>query len=148
MKKHSKRRTADPLLRTMPWKVSMVFGPIERILARLEMDGTVDTAGRYVVFKEDGANGWYDAVAALQGIIEFHQIAAARQGLDAPVMALKRFASKLDVGAPIFEQDIAAVRADIQRCIRSALALRQSEAQDIVNTVSIGVALESRGVMV
>ena len=36
----------DPLLRHVPWKIAAVFFPLERVLSRLEIDGTVETAGR------------------------------------------------------------------------------------------------------
>lgn len=45
MRKSAKRRPYQPRrlkLATMPWKVDMVFGPIERILHRIEADCTID----------------------------------------------------------------------------------------------------------
>ena len=137
------RRNPDPLLRTQPWRMTMVFGPIERILHRLESEGTVEVAGRHVVFKEDGRGGWYDAVAALRGVIEFHQLAQSRYGYPADVEALIKFANKLEAGAPIFEADLAQVRACIASCKRQALQLRLSQADDIVKTIQISMRLDS-----
>ena len=136
------RRKPDPLLRTQPWRMTMVFGPIERILHRLESEGTVEVAGRHVVFKEDGRGGWYDAVAALRGVIEFHQMAQSRHGHPADVEALIKFANKLEAGAPIFEADLAQVRAGIASCKRQALQMRLSQADDIVKTIQISMRLE------
>lgn len=136
------KRRPDPLLRTQPWKVLTVFGPIERILHRLEADGTVEVAGRHVVFKEDGAGGWYDAVAALRGVIQFHQLAESRHGLPVSVEAMIRFTNKLDTAAPIFEADITAIRECIANCKRQALYLRVSQAQDIVDTIRISVEID------
>ena len=137
------RRKPDPLLRTQPWRMTMVFGPIERILHRLESEGTVEVAGRHVVFKEDGRGGWYDAVAALRGVIEFHQLAQSRHGHPADVEALIKFANKLEAGAPIFEADLAQVSAGIASCKRQALQLRLSQADDIVKTIQISMRLDS-----
>lgn len=137
------KRRYDPLLRTQPWRMTMVFGPIERILHRLESEGTVEVAGRHVVFKEDGRGGWYDAVAALRGVIEFHQLAQSRYGYPADVEALIKFANKLEAGAPIFEADIAQVRACIDSCKRQALQLRLSQADDIVKTIQISMRIDS-----
>lgn len=136
------RRKFDPLLKTQPWKVVTVFGPIERILHRLEADGTIDVAGAHVVFKEDGRGGWYDAVAALRGVIQFHELAASRHNLPINVQALVKFANKLEVGAPIFERDIAEVRVCIAACKRQALQLRVSQATDIVDTIRISMELD------
>lgn len=136
------KRRADPLLKTQPWKVTMVFGPIERILHRLEADGTVEVTGRQVVFKEDGRGGWYDAVAALRGVIQFHELASSRHRIPVDMQAMVNFADKLDAGTPIFEDDIQAVRACIAECKKQALQLRISQAQDIVDTIRISMAME------
>lgn len=136
------KRRADPLLRTQPWKVTMVFGPIERILHRLEADGTIEVAGRQVVFKEDGRGGWYDAVAALRGVVQFHELAASRHNLPVDVQAMAKFANKLDAGMPIFEADIQAVRACIAECKRQAMQLRVSQATDIVQAIQISMEMD------
>lgn len=136
------KRRPDPLLRTQPWKAMAVFHPLERVLHRLELDGTVETAGRQVVFHEDSQNGWYDLVAALRGVIQFHELAASRHALPVDVQAMVKFANKLEAGAPIFEADIQAVRACIAQCIKQALQLRVSQATDIVDTVRISMELE------
>ncbi len=136
------RRKPDPYLRTQPWKVTMVFGPIERILHRLETDGTVEVAGRQVVFYEDGNGGWYDAVAALRGVIQFHELAASRHGLPVELASLHKFANKLEASMPIFEADIQAVRACIAECKKQALQLRVSQAQDIVDTIRISMEMD------
>lgn len=136
------KKKPDPYLRCMPWKAAMVFGPIERILHRLETDGTVDAAGRQIVFYEDGNGGWYDMIAALRGVIEFHQLAAARYRIPASVESMVKFANKLDAGSPIFIEDIAAVRRDIDSCTRQAMSLRLSQAQDVLQTVRISMAMD------
>ena len=120
----------------------MVFGPIERILHRLEADCTIDSAQGRPVFHEDGKGGWYDVVEALRGVIAFHQLAEARHGIAADVDGLIRFANKLHSGAPIFEQDLALVRANIDTCKRQALRLLLDEATDIVQTIRIGMELD------
>lgn len=138
MRKSAHRRPYQPRrlkLSTQPWKID-IFGPIERILHRLEADCTIP------VFHEDGAGGWYDVVEALRGVIAFHQLAEARHGLAADVDGLIRFANKLHSGAPIFEQDLALVRANIDTCKRQALRLLLDEATDIVQTIRIGMELD------
>ncbi len=136
------RRKPDPLLRTQPWRMTMVFGPIERILHRLESEGTVEVAGRHVVFKEDGRGGWYDAVAALRGVIEFHRLAESRHQLPVEVDAMEKFANKLELDSPLFEQDLVDVRANINSCKAQALRLRVSQAESIIRTVQIGAEID------
>jgi len=132
----------DPLLRTCPWRVMAVFGPIERVLHRLEADGTVEASGRQIVFKEDSKGGWHDLPAALRGVIDFHELAASRHQLPIDLSAMRRFANKLENGSPIFEQDLEAVKACIAACKQQALKLRVSQAADIVDTVRIGAEIE------
>jgi hypothetical protein len=130
------------MLRCCPWRVFAVFAPIERILSRLEIDGTVEVAGRQVVFKEDSKGGWYDAPAALRGVAEFHDIAASRYHIPANTDPLWKFAAKLDAGMPLFEADIIGVRASIESCKQQAMRLRVSEAESILRTVQIGEQLD------
>lgn len=129
-------------LSAQPWKISTVFDPIERILHRLESDCTVDAVQGRPVFYEDGHAGWYDLVEALRGVIAFHQLAEARYGIAAETDGLVKFANKLHSGAPVFEQDLAQARADIETCKRQALRLTIDEATDIVQTIRISMELD------
>lgn len=135
-------KRADPLLRTQPWMVFAVFGPIERVLHRLEADGTVEAQGAQIVFKEEGRGGWYDLPVALHGLVEFHRLAEQRYQLPVDVAAIEKFSNKLRLGSPIFEQDIADVRACFASCKSQALKLRVSQAADLVKTVQIGVEFD------
>ena len=132
----------DPLLRHVPWKIAAVFFPLERVLSRIEIDGTVETAGRQVVFHEDSKNGWYDLVAALRGVIQFHDLAASRHSLPIDLSAMVRFANKLEAGSPIFESDIEAMKTCINACKQQAMKLRVSEATSIVDTVRISAEMD------
>lgn len=136
------KRKPDPLLRVQPWKILAVYAPIERILHRLEADGTIDVAGRQVVFREDGVGGWYDMPAALRGVAEFHDMAASRHGIPANTDPLWKFAAKLDAGMPLFEADIAAVRTSIESCRQQAMRLRVSQAESILRTVQISAEID------
>jgi signal transduction histidine kinase len=52
---------------------------------------------------------------------EFHQLAQSRHGYPADVEALIKFANKLEAGAPIFEADLAQVRACSGRKVRACV---------------------------
>jgi hypothetical protein len=137
------RKPPDPYLRTQPWKIYAVFAPIERMLHQLETDGSVNVQGAQIVFTEHDHDGYYDLVEALRGLIEFHELATEKTGTPASVAALTKFANKLHLGAPIFEADIAAVRADIASCKRQAGGLRVREAADMVRTVQIRMRIDA-----
>lgn len=129
-------------LAARPWKIDAVFAPIERLLARMEIDGTIDDAQGRAIFKEDG--GWYEVVPALRGVIEFHELATQRYGLPADTAALRRLANKLEVNSPLFEQDIAAARRDIDSCKRQAAQLTEDQAQSLLNTTRLAIALDEQ----
>ena len=136
----------DPLLKCQPWKLLAVFSPLEQILTTLEKDGTVDVAGLQVVFREDMRGGWYDMVAALRGVIDFHELEEQLHGVPANLEAMRKFANKLEASMPIFEKDIADVRQCIRACWKQAMTLRVSQATSIVDTVRIRAELERHGI--
>ena len=59
--------------------------------------------------------------------------------------AMEKFANKLDYGMPVFEEDLAAVRADILSCKRQSMALRVSQAAGLIDAVRIGAEVDRLG---
>jgi len=139
------RRPYDPKLKHQPWRIFAVFHPLESVLDRLERDGTVDAVGRQIVFREESAGELYDLPAALRGVIEFHQLAEVKYGIDSETGALERFANKLEYGMPVFAADLDAVRENIATCKRQAMALRVSQAASLIDAVRIGAEVERLG---
>lgn len=131
-------------LALMPWKVAAVWAPLEQVLARIELDGTVETAMGKPVLHDDANSGWYEIAPAVEGIAQFHEIAASRHGWAIDLRPLHQMAAKLRYGTPIFASDISAVRACAETCKRHAMQLTGREAEDILQTVRIGVAMEVR----
>jgi hypothetical protein len=125
-----------------PWKVDAVWAPLERMLARLEIDGTVDTAMGKPVLHDDANRGWYEIAPAIEGIAQFHEIAATRHGWQIDLRPLHKLAAKLRHGSPVFAADIAAVRACADRCKRHAMQMTGREAEDVLQTVRISIQME------
>ena len=136
------RRPGDMRLACQPWKIEATYSPIERILFRLEADGTVDVSQGKPVFHEDMRGGWYNMAAALNGIVDFHTLAEKRHGFAVDTEPLRKLANKLEYCAPIFENDIARARQSIESCKRQALRLTVDEADDLLTTCRIGFELE------
>lgn len=126
-----------------PWKVQAVWAPLDQVLSRIELDGTVETAMGKPVLHDDANSGWYEIAPAVEGIAQFHEIAAARHGWAIDLGPLHRIAAKLRYGSPIFASDIAEVRACAETCKRHALQLTGTEAEDILQTVRISAAMET-----
>jgi hypothetical protein len=145
MRKHCKRRirtAKSPKLACYPWKVEAVFYPLDRIMHRLESEGTVEVAQGRAVFREEMRGGWYDMAAAMEGIIEFHTLAEERHGLAVDLDGLIKLRAKLQYASPLFDSDLAKARASIEACKRQALQLTLDEAQDLLTTVQISSELD------
>ena len=137
------RAPRSPKLSTCPWKIAAVWAPVEAIMRRMEIDGSVDAVQGRPVAQDHGAGLWYEIGPALEGLAEFHQIAAARKRAALDVSALRKFATKLTHGAPILAADLAAVRACAQHCKALARTMTVDEADSILQTVRVGIALEA-----
>lgn len=142
-KRGAKIKHIDPLLKTEPWRVALVFSPIESVLSRLEIDGTITTtANGDAIFVEESSGDWYDTAEALRGIIEFHRIASERRGEVAHVSGLARLAELIATGDDISEDDVTKARNDIALCKRQAYLMRRSEAVSVLKVVSIGAQFD------
>lgn len=145
MRKSCKRRirtTGNLRLACCPWKITAVYYPLDRILHQIESDGTVDVIQGKAVFNECMRGEWYEMAPAMEGIIEFHELANSRHGHKADTSGISRLAKKLEYASPIFESDIEAAKKSIDSCKREALKLTLDQAQDILDTVRISSELE------
>lgn len=128
-------------LAACPWKVDAAWQPLESVLARLEIDGTVETAQGRPVLHDDMTRGWYETAPAIDGLADWHEIAAQRHGWPCDVGPLRRLAAKLRNGSPVFAGDLRAVREAADVLKRQALRLTVAEAMDVLQTIRIGVAM-------
>lgn len=145
MRKHCKRRirhTGNLKMACRPWKIAAVFYPLDRILHQIEANGTVDVIQGKAVFKECMRGEWYEMSPAMEGIIQFHDLANLRHGLSADTSGISRLAKKLEYAAPLFEADIEAARRSIESCKREALRLTLDQAQDLLDTCRISTEMD------
>lgn len=145
MRKSARRRpyvAKSRTLATCPWKMTAVFAPIEQIISGIRSSGTVDAAKGAPVFQEHMKGGWYEMVPALAGVIHFHEIALSRHQLPVELDGLRRLSAKLDKDAPLFDTDLDAAEASIVSCKRQATALTVDEAQDILDTIRMSIAMD------
>lgn len=143
--RHHRQPKADPdniRLVAMPWKIQQVFDPIERVIARLEIDGTIDAYRGRAVFKEDGSGGWYEMAPAIEGVAEFHRLAAQRHGWEINLTPLDRMANKLKLDSPITPRDIDDAKSCIDTLKRLAATLKLGEAKAMLRDVKIGWEIE------
>ena len=132
----------DPRLRAQPWRAMFVLSPLEKVIQRIDQDGTVDAVGKQIVFTEESKGDRYDLPEAIRGVVEFHRLAMEKYGLPVEVDTMEKFANKLDNGAPVFESDIEAIRREIETCRQQAYQLRVSQAIELLNIVRISAELD------
>lgn len=132
-------------LRAVPWRVREVFLPLDRIFDQIANEGAIECVRGKPVFREP-ETGWYEVAPALQGVVDFHALAASKHGVELDTSPLNRLAASLDAGKPLTEGEVAKARAAADAMRRFAPAyLTVGEAKSILKTVQISAELESMG---
>lgn len=139
VKEHRTVQRDSIRLALMPWNIDAVWRPLEAILDRMAIDGTIETAQGKPILYDAGSSTWYEVTPAIGGLIDFHEIAAARHGWKIDLSALQRFANKLKHAAPIFDSDLSSVRTLIDKLRRLDGRLTLGEAKDILTTVRLQI---------
>jgi len=140
------RKRGDLPLRLLPWNIHGVWAPLDRILAKLELDGTAEYSGGEPVLYDPGTNDWHNSAQAIRGIAEFYQIAARRKGWPAvQTEPITRFARLLELDDEITQQDIDDVRSCsvVLRTLAGSLTLR--EARAYLDETCIKIEVEKAG---
>lgn len=131
------------LLKSQPWKMKAVFGPLESILDQLERDGTVDCATNGApVFKDNVDGHWYCTVSALNGVIEAYEIHERRYNRTLGLEPLRILSNKLQYGMPIFESDTKAARECLVRMRVETMQMTADYAKQLTKDFQIKEALE------
>ena len=110
-------------------------------MRRMEQDGTVEEAQGRPVAEDHSTGQWYELAPAIEGLSDFHEIAGKRRGIDIDVSALRKFSVKLSHASPIMQPDLDAVRACAKRCKALAMTMTVDEAESVLQTVRIDIAL-------
>ncbi|ENO76555.1 hypothetical protein B447_17466 [Thauera sp. 27] len=141
-----KPRRADLPLRLIPWNIHGVWAPLDRILTKLEIDGTAEYVDGEPKLYDPGTNGWHNSAQAIRGIAEFYQVAARRKAWkDVPTEPITRFARLLELDDEITQQDIDDVRScsAVLRKLAGSLTLR--EARAYLDETCIKIEVEKAG---
>ena len=137
---------ADLPLRLIPWNIHGVWAPLDRILAKLEIDGTAEYSGGEPVLYDPGTNDWHNSAQAIRGIAEFYDVAARRKHWqDVDTQPVARIARLLETDEEITQQDIDDVRACsiVLRKLAGTLTLR--EARAYLDETCIKIEVEKAG---
>jgi hypothetical protein len=132
-------------LSTQPWRIKASLEPIEKILNEIEATGSIDTEQGHVVFRDAGSRYYYNAIPAMNGVLEMFEIAAKRHNWPIDLTGLTRLAKKLDVSCPLVQADIDSARKAVAEIYKYAPTLTLGEADDLVSTVRISQRMERLG---
>ncbi len=130
-------------LRSQPWKVAAVFGPLEAILDQLEQHGTIDVAANGTAIFKDAVDGtWYDSAVAILGVVEAYEIHERRHQRKLELEPLRRLANMLGYGMRITGADTAAARACLARMRAETVEMTSDYAKGLIRDFKIKEEIE------
>jgi hypothetical protein len=121
----------------MLFKVQLVFADLDRILAELARQGTVDAIRGIPAYQDTATGRWYDTVCSIQGVIDFYDEWARRHRAALACTVLTQLAKKLKADMPLQESDIAGARAEVMALKGLTLRMTHDEVLDIMQTLRL-----------
>lgn len=140
--RRSKRYTPREIRTPMIVGTDLVLRPLETIVDRLEIDGTVDVDGKGnpVLRASDGE--WYDAAGAIEGVMWHMEMHATRHGVTLPLDGLKELVIAFRFCVPVQNSTMQKLRAAMP-VLRRAMSLAKPEDQiDLLRQTQIRAQLE------
>jgi len=143
-KKYVPKWNAGKTLRTEPWKVAAVFGPVESILDRLERDGeiSIDPDDR-PLFNDQIDGNHYALAPSMRGLTDAFDLHRERQGKPLVSSGLLGLVSRLESGDDIDQADIDAARKSVAAMRADALEMSGEYAAGLVKTCQIKFEMEA-----
>src|SRR5690606_33886464 len=100
----------------------LVLRPVEAIIDRLEIDGTVDVDGKGNPIFQAGDGEWYDAAGAIEGVIWHFEMFCTRHGRELPLDSLRELHIALKYIKPVMGSTLAKLKKDMP-ALRRAMAM-------------------------
>ena len=123
--------------------VGLIFRPIHHLFAQLR-EGEVDSARGAPIFK-DWQGQWCEVVPALEGWSECWIRIAAGEGIDLPMVAVRKLASRLKYDVPMQPDDVAAAMVEIMACQRATLKIPRRTMGEYMRTEQVAIELDRIG---
>jgi hypothetical protein len=117
-------------------RIAMVFGPVDHVLLELETNGHIDadTSGMPLLFSQNEGI-WYPIVPALVSMCDTYTKLAGAHGWTDETDGMRKFAKRLELSMPIFQQDVDRARQTVDWMKRQTLTITpnqfSSEMQEI-----------------
>lgn len=122
----------------------LVLRPLESIVDRLEIDGTVDVDGKGNPVFQAGDGRWYDAAGAIEGVMWHFEMFCTRHRRELPLDSLRELHIALKYIKPVMGSTLAKLKKDMP-ALRRAMAMADSDDQlDLLQQTRIKAELEAR----
>ncbi|WP_026641151.1 hypothetical protein [Bordetella petrii] len=120
----------------------LVLRPLEAIVDRLEIDGTVDVDGKGNPVFQAGDGNWYDAAGAIEGVMWHFDMMATRHGRTLPLDGLKELVIAFRYCVPVQASTMQKLRAALP-VLRKTMSLAAPDEQvDLLRQTQIKAEME------
>lgn len=142
----NKRYVPKPIRTPMLIGAELVLRPLEQIIDRLEIDGTVDVDGRGTPVFQDGDGQWYEAAGAIEGLMWHIEMLAIRHGMDLPLDGMRELVTAFRYLVPVQPSTMAKLRLAMPE-LRRVLSMADPDEQiSLMRQTQIKAELEAQGV--
>lgn len=141
--KRQKTYREKPVHAPMLVASALVLGPLEAIVDRLEIDGTVDVDGRGNPIIQDMQTGeWYDAAGGIEGLCWHLDMHCTRHGVSLPLDGLRELHIAFKYCAPVQASTMRKLREALPILRRAMAMADKSDQLDLMRQTMIKAELE------
>lgn len=129
-------------------RVAMVFEPVERILNEQETNGHIDcdAQGMPLLFSQNEGI-WYPAVPAFLSMCDTYTKLAGTHGWSDETDGMRKFAKRLELSMPIFQEDVDRARGTIDWMKKQTLTITPNQFSVEVQEIRIRDEFRAVGVL-
>jgi hypothetical protein len=129
-------------------RIAMVFEPVERILDEQETNGYIDcdAHGLPLLFSQNEGI-WYPAVPAFVSMCDTYTKLAGTHGWSDETDGMRKFAKRLELSMPIFQQDVDRARGTIEWMKKQTLTITPNQSSVEVQEIRIRDEFRAVGVL-
>jgi hypothetical protein len=140
--RRAKRYVPKPVRTPMIVGTDLVLRPLETIIDRLEIDGTIDVDGKGNPVFPTSDGEWYDAAGAIEGVMWHMEMHATRHSLTLPLDGLKELVIAFRFCVPVQNSTMQKLRTAMP-VLRRAMSLAKPDDQiDLLRQTQIRAELE------
>jgi hypothetical protein len=145
--RRNKAYRPKPVRAPMVVASALVLAPLEAIVDRLDIDGTVAIDGKGNPILQDMQTGeWYDAAGGIEGLIWHLEMHCTRHGVDLPLDGLRELHIAFKYCAPVQPSTMRKLREALP-VLQRAMAMADKDDQlDLLHQTQIKAAMEASAV--